>query len=124
MVVGVMSLEDHVGYTCKCFCNLIELALGFLYEEDVILVGLGVVVEVKEFVMGAIPHVDRPYSNLRDVVSVPFTWVASVGHKFVISMCAGGNMWYVGTVMYIMGLIVIRYDVTVVSMCGVNSAHE
>ena len=74
--------------------------------------------------MGTTPHVDRSYSNVGDVVSVPFTWVASVGHKFVISMCVGGNMWYVGTVMYIMGLIVIRYDVTVVSMCGVNSAHE
>ena len=123
MVVGVMSLEDHVGYTCKCFCNLIELALGFLYEEDVILVGLGVVVEVKEFVMGATPHVDRPYSNVRDVVSGPFTWVASVGHKFVISMCVGGNMWYIRAVMYIMCLIVIECDVTVVSVYGANSAY-
>ena len=77
-----------------------------------------VVVEVEEFVMGATPHVDRPYSNVEDVISVPFTWVASVGHKFVISMCVGGNMWYVGTVMYVMCLIVIKCDVTDISMCG------
>ena len=32
VIVGVVSLEDHVGYTCKCFCNLIEFGLGFLYE--------------------------------------------------------------------------------------------
>jgi len=53
MVVRVMSIEAHVGNACKCFCNLIELTLGFLYEEDVILVGLGVVVEVEDFVMSA-----------------------------------------------------------------------
>ena len=78
--------------------------------------GLGVVVKVKEFVMGATPHVDRPYSNVRDVVSGPFTWVASVGHRFVISMCVGGNMWNIGAVVYIMCLTAIECDVTVVSV--------
>ena len=47
-----------------------------------------------------------------------------MGHKFVVSMCVGGHMGYVVAVMYIMCLVVIEYDVTDGSMCGVNSAHE
>ena len=73
--------------------------------------------------MGTTPHVDRSYSNVGDVVSVPFTWVASVGHKFVVSVCVGGNIWNIGAVVYIMWLAVVEYDVTVVSVYGANSAN-
>ena len=32
VIVRVVGLEDHMGYACKCFCNLIEFGLGFLYK--------------------------------------------------------------------------------------------
>ena len=124
MIIRVMILKGHVGNACKCFGYLVEFTLGFLYEKYVIPVGFGVIIEIKDFIMSATPHVNGPYPNVVHVAWRSFPRVPSMSHEFMHGMCVGGLMWYVMAVMYDECLVMIGDGVSRSSMCGVNPAPK